>query len=308
VSDELINSNYEDKLETLLMEITKKNAELCQYTEMLNKVAIVSKADARGYITYVNDIFCTVSGYKREELIGKNHNIIRHPDMSHDIFNELWKSIQNGKPWSGSIKNLNKEGEAYFVYATIFPLYDDKNENIIEYIGIRFLTTKEENEKREFQKNVIHTYQEFRKNSYEDQKKIEELNSEIQKFRDNSNLLNETILGLKSKNQGLVRQLDFSEESLVKMKISHQKYLDNNSGNTQTISDLYKKATVTIDLQKKELDFIKEDSDLRKKEMFSLETNLIKQREMIKDLREIIKQSKDEKKDKDEGNKPFWSI
>jgi len=308
VSDESQNFKNEKKLETLLIEINKKNAELTEYTNMLNKVAIVSKADTRGCITYVNDIFCSVSGYKREELIGRNHNIIRHPDMSQDIFRELWESIQKGKPWSGSIKNRTKNGEVYFVYATIFPLYDEKNESIVEYIGIRFLTTKEENEKREFHKNVIQTYQEFRKNSYEDHQKIEELNYKINLFNDKNILYNETLENLKSKNQALSRQLDFSEESLVKMKISHQKYLDNNSGNTQTISELYKKATQTIELQKKELDFIKEDTSLRKKEILSLETKLIKQREIIKELREIIKQSKNEEKDKEEEHKPFWNI
>jgi len=306
LSEESSDLVYDDKLKVLLLEISKKNTELTKYTDMLNKVAIVSKADTKGYITYVNDIFCTVSGYSRDELIGKNHNIIRHPNMSQDIFHELWETIRSGHVWSGSIKNLSKSGEVYFVYATIFPLYDENNENILEYIGIRFLTTKEENEKREFHKNVIHSYQEFRKSSYEDHKKIEELSKEIELFHNKTALYNETIENLKSKNQALVRQIDFSEESLVKMKISHQKYLDNNSGNTQTISELYKKATQTIESQKKELNFTKENTDLRKKEIISLETNLIKQRETIKELREIIKQSKNEEKDKEES-KPFWN-
>jgi len=308
LDEEVKQIEQEDKLKNLLAAISKKNIELTLYTDMLNKVAIVSKADAKGYITYVNDIFCTVSGYTKEELIGQNHNIIRHPDMSQDIFSDLWKTIKNGDSWSGSIKNLSKSGEVYFVYATIIPLFDENNKKIVEYIGIRFLTTKEENEKREFHKNVIHTYQEFRKSSYENHLKIEELNKEIKLFHDNTILLNETIVSLKSKNQALVRQLDFSEKSLVNMKISHQKYLDNNSGNTQTISDLYKKATQTIELQKKELDFVKEDSGLRKIEIVTLETNMIKQREIIKELREIIKQSKNEEKDKEDKNKPFWNI
>jgi len=308
LSKESNDLKQDNKLQTILIELSKKNIELTQYTEMLNKVAIVSKADSKGYITYVNDIFCSVSGYSKDELIGKNQNIIRHPDMSKDVFKEMWQVIKSGNMWSGSIKNLSKSGEAYFVYASIFPLYDENNENIVEYIGIRFLTTNEENEKREFHKNVIHTYQEFRKNSYDDNKKIEELNKEITLFHDKAILDNEMIGSLKSKNQMLTRQLDFSEESLMKMKMSHQKYLDNNSGNTQTISDLYKKAIQTIELQKKELDFVKEDSDLRKKELVSLETSMIKQRETIKELREIIKQSKNEEKDKGEEHKPFWNI
>jgi len=307
VNSEVDHTEHEEKLKALLRGISKKNAVLTQYTEMLDKVAIVSKTDTKGYITYVNDIFCTISGYSREELIGKNHNIIRHPDMAHDIFKELWDTIKKGESWSGSVKNQCKNGEPYFVLAHIFPLYDENNENIVEYIGIRFLTTKEENEKREFHKNVIHTYQEFRKNIQDDERQIEELNKEIKLFKDNTILLNETIVSLKSKNQSLTNQLEFSEESLVKMKISHQKYMENNIGNAKTITDLYKKATQTIELQKKELEFIKEDSDLRKKEIMSQDTNLIKQRETIKELRQIIKESKDDELLKEKEDKPFWS-
>jgi PAS fold. len=66
---------------------------------------IVSKTDKKGRITYVNDKFCQISKYSREELLNKPHNIIRHPDMPKEVFKELWDRLKAGKTWSGIIKN-----------------------------------------------------------------------------------------------------------------------------------------------------------------------------------------------------------
>ncbi|HEX5671074.1 MAG TPA: ATP-binding protein, partial [Sulfuricurvum sp.] len=87
-------------------------------------------------ITKVNDNFCTISGYARDELVGKPHNIVRHPDMPKEIFEELWNDISNGKTWQGVIKNRQKYGNDYYVKSTIFPMFDEKGD-IIEYIGLR---------------------------------------------------------------------------------------------------------------------------------------------------------------------------
>ncbi len=86
---------------------------------------IVSSTDLKGIIVYVNRKFCEISGYKENELIGKNHNIIRHPDMPKIAFQEVWKTIQSKKEWSGIIKNLRKDGKYYWVYTHISPIITD---------------------------------------------------------------------------------------------------------------------------------------------------------------------------------------
>jgi len=107
---------------------------LDQYKQVLDESSIVSRADLSGKITYVNDKFTEVSGYSKEEAVGANHNIIRHPSTPISVFRELWKTISDGKVWKGMIKNRRKDGEAYYMNATILPLKNELDE-IIEYIS-----------------------------------------------------------------------------------------------------------------------------------------------------------------------------
>jgi aerotaxis receptor len=92
---------------------------------IFTKGLILSSTDIKGIITYANRKFCTIAGYDKSELIGKNHNIIRHPDMPKAAFKEVWDAIQNGKEWSGLVKNLRKDGRYYWVYSHISPIYND---------------------------------------------------------------------------------------------------------------------------------------------------------------------------------------
>lgn len=97
---------------------------------------IVSKTDTKGYITYCNEIFIEMSGYSAKELLGANHNLIRHPDMPKIAFVLLWNLIQNGEEFFGFVKNLRKDGGYYWVFAYITPDYDS-NKNIIGYSSFR---------------------------------------------------------------------------------------------------------------------------------------------------------------------------
>ncbi len=118
-----------------------------EYKEALDKTAIVSKSDLYGNITYVNDNFIKVSGYTREELIGKPHSIIRHPDTPKYIFEDMWNTISEEKlPWKGKIKNRSKTGRDYVVDATIIPQFNQENK-LIGYIGIRYDITELEKQK-----------------------------------------------------------------------------------------------------------------------------------------------------------------
>ncbi|WP_310440563.1 EAL domain-containing protein [Sulfuricurvum sp.] len=109
---------------------------LDQYKMVLDESAIVSKTDKRGIITYANDAFCKVSGFSREELVGKAHNVGRHPDNPKQLFKDMWKTIKSGKVWKDTFKNLTKDGNDYYVKSVIAPIFDDEG-NIIEYISAR---------------------------------------------------------------------------------------------------------------------------------------------------------------------------
>lgn len=82
---------------------------------------LLSETDEKGVIRYANDEFCKFAEYDLEELIGKPHSIIRHPDMPKAVFKDLWDTVQSGKPWKSFIKNKTKSNNYYWVFATVFP-------------------------------------------------------------------------------------------------------------------------------------------------------------------------------------------
>jgi aerotaxis receptor len=96
---------------------------------------LVSKTDLKGAITYVNDAFQTLSGFDREELIGKNHNVVRHPDMPPQAFEDLWTTVKAGRPWRGVVKNRAKDGDHYWVDAFVVPLRD--RDQTVGYMSVR---------------------------------------------------------------------------------------------------------------------------------------------------------------------------
>ncbi|RXJ68153.1 PAS sensor domain-containing protein [Halarcobacter ebronensis] len=108
---------------------------------------LLSETDEKGIIRYANDEFCTYSGFPLEELIGKSHNIVRHPDMPKAAFADLWKTIQSGKAWKGFVKNRSKNGKYYWVFATVFPF--NSCDGTKGYISCRRMASNEEVEKYE---------------------------------------------------------------------------------------------------------------------------------------------------------------
>lgn len=86
---------------------------------------LVSTTDTRGVITYANDNFCRVSGFGLEELIGKNHNIVRHPDMPKQAFKDMWEKLQKSEAWKGAVKNRTKDGRYYWVEAFVTPIFEN---------------------------------------------------------------------------------------------------------------------------------------------------------------------------------------
>jgi aerotaxis receptor len=96
---------------------------------------IVSRTDTKGRLTYFNDEFVDAAGFTPEELMGQPHNIIRHPDMPVEAFQNLWDTLRAGKPWAGAVKNRRKNGDFYWVLATASPLRE--NGQVVGYTSIR---------------------------------------------------------------------------------------------------------------------------------------------------------------------------
>jgi aerotaxis receptor len=103
---------------------------------------IVSRTDLKGITTYANDTFVETSGFSRDELIGKNHNVVRHPDMLPGAFAWLWDTLKEGRPWRGIVKNRCKNGDYYWVDALVVPVL--KNNEAIGYMSVRTEPSREQ--------------------------------------------------------------------------------------------------------------------------------------------------------------------
>jgi len=104
---------------------------------------IVSQTDVNGVITYANRLFCEISGYMSEELIGQPQSILRHPDMPVAVFAKMWETIKGGQSWNGLVKNLRKDGRFYWVETEILPIKaEGDNKTIIGYIAARKIASR----------------------------------------------------------------------------------------------------------------------------------------------------------------------
>jgi len=125
---EKLNQNLEARIQI-------KAKKLQEYIDVVDQHVITSQTDIKGRIIYASVAFCKISGYSKEELIGKDHRLIRHPDMPDSLFEDLWKTITAGKTWHGEIKNLKADGGYYWVDTMISPNIEDGK--IIGYTAVR---------------------------------------------------------------------------------------------------------------------------------------------------------------------------
>lgn len=139
-----------------LNKLLEELKELKDLKYALDKASIVGITDAQGRITYVNDLFCEITQYSREELIGKTHNVINSGYHSKEFFKNMWKEIGRGNIWKGDIRNKKKDGTYYWVHATIIPFLNE-NGKPYQYIAIRTDITKE----KELEEEVKQSYRKY---------------------------------------------------------------------------------------------------------------------------------------------------
>ena len=125
-----------DELQKEQEKSSRLAARLASHKIGVDAHAIVSITDPRGRIKYVNDKFCEISKYSREELIGQNHRLLNSAYHDKDFFSEMYRCIYEGRAWSGDVRNRAKDGTLYWVSTTVMPILDE-NEKIEEIISIR---------------------------------------------------------------------------------------------------------------------------------------------------------------------------
>lgn len=130
-----------------------------QVLTALEKVLVVSKTDLKGNITYANDLFCKLTGYSREELIGAPHSLVRHKAIPKAVYKDMWDTIQKGDIWTGIVPNVGKGGALYVVDTTVQPIFDTDGK-IAEYISVRRVINDlmEDFDSVEFSKEIFDDY------------------------------------------------------------------------------------------------------------------------------------------------------
>lgn len=285
--------------------IEKQARELSQFKDILDKQNIISETDLAGNITYANDIFCEVSGYTREELLGKPHNIVRHPDIPSKVYKELWDTIKSGKVWKGKLKNLAKDGSTYYVQATIFPIFDLEG-NIIKYMASRFLITTLEEEKQVLKKYILSEKSKQFESKKSLEKEIEERVAQemkkmhiiyVQKLEKQSKFIIELedelkrIRGLKTKGS---KHSKYLEDEIKELNNRIKATQQSAQVRMEKLNTLAKKALERHDWIKGKYEVIREKFNMSQETIRTLEDYIEEYRKKIEDLYDVIKSKEDD--------------
>ncbi|MEW9050907.1 MAG: PAS domain S-box protein [Neobacillus sp.] len=153
------------EMANLELELKKSLQELMDIKFALDESSIVAITDSRGIITYVNEQFCQISKYRKEELIGQDHRILNSEFHAPSFFKDMWKTIGMGEVWKGEIRNRAKDGTLYWVDTTIVPFLNEKGKPY-QYLAIRYEITERKRVEQELQKmmtTIIDVQEEERK-------------------------------------------------------------------------------------------------------------------------------------------------
>lgn len=278
------NLLYEEKIKI-------ENNKMKQFREVFDKVAVVSKSDLDGNITHVNKFFCALCEYEKDELIGEPFSIVKHPEMSKSVYKELWDTVKNGEKWEGTIKNLSKNGNSYFVHYDVIPLFDI-DENINEFIAIGFLTTNSELEKREFKRKVMTNYLEFKRTNINAIDRINSLEKELEEYKVKANHYHNSYMKSNLRLKKTQSQIEFLEKSIKDEEFNYKKNLEKQKLNLDNLSNSNKKLLKTVDKCEHEIIKLKGELEIKGKEVLRLNSELNSQHDIIKDLRDTIKNGK----------------
>lgn len=228
-----------------------------EYLDTINKVAFVFVFDKNKKITYVNEFYTELSKLDVDDVLDNEFNYIYHKDIPSEIINKQWEDLNNNKRWSGNLKFMTKDDTAFYSSCTIIPVL---NENGNKFISINFITTKEENNRRNFKKKVLYNFNETKKIYRKAQEKIDSLTKELEHYK-----------GFEKK-----------ESEFEKVKNQNNEYINNINNLENKLKDIRNRQelfTKNVNLKMKE---ISESTDSMKEQMIKADKKVIYLRREIK--------------------------
>jgi PAS domain S-box-containing protein len=275
-------------------QLDEKKEELENYLEAVDHVALIFRMNDEGNITFGNSSFLEASSYTKEELENLNLTDLMHPDIQKDAIDKTWEFIRKGEVWSGNTKFITKEKEVFYLKNTIFKI---KINSKFEYITIGFSTTKESTEKREFQKKVVKSIQEFNKREYSYKKLITELNDNIKQLESYIPRLQQEVEDQKVKAMSKHRQLEHYE---MQMHNVDEKYYGHMTVKSKEV-DEYSRIILGLKQEKNTLIEKNKDSqyeiEATKKELALLTKTGEQKNKRIDDLKDVIRSLESKLKD-----------
>ncbi|NQY94613.1 MAG: hypothetical protein HRT43_10630, partial [Campylobacteraceae bacterium] len=213
--------------------------------------------------------------------------IISHPDMSKKIFKDQWNSLENGKNWKGKLKHLSKSGGGFYTHTTIMPMnYKDKRIGTT-YISIRFLTTKDENEKREFKRKVLYNLQETKKINNEATEKIKVLRNRLVKYK-NLIKIEDKLEAQKVISTKYYTQIKDLESTIADVQKGYEKLMVDANSEIRDILAVATEVKTKKEAVQSDVSFVQSEIQVREELIKRLRTQVNEQSKKIKDLKDVV--------------------
>ena len=289
---------FVEKIEKILDGIEKEkkldfyNETIKDYMDTIGKVAVVSIFDLEYKLVYFNDFLIEVSKYDFEELVSFDFFSLLHPDLSKEFIKKITDDLENGQSYKGNLKYISKDKDTFYANTTIVPIKDN-SEKIEKYICVKFITTKEENERREFKKRILYDFQETKRVYKVSQDKINKLTLQISKFENYEKKMY-VLDKIQENNQRFAKEISLLESIIKELDEKQTVFTKEVNAKIKAISES------ALNLKKYEIKSeqkiveIKKDIKVREQIIEKIEKELDEKSTKIEDLQDVLKHRKEQ--------------
>lgn len=287
-----------EKIEKILDNLEKEreldfyNETIKDYMDTIGKVAVVSIFDLEYKLVYFNDFLIEVSKYDFEELVSFDFLSLLHPDLSKEFIKKITDDLENGQSYKGNLKYISKDKDTFYANTTIVPIKDN-SEKIEKYICVKFITTKEENERREFKKRILYDFQETKRVYKVAQDKINELTLQISKFENYEKKLY-VLDKIQENNQRFAKEISLLESRIKELDEKQTVFTKEVNAKIKAISESALNLKNYEVKSEQKMVGIKKDIKVREQIIEKIEKELDEKSTKIEDLQDVLKHRKEQ--------------